>query len=86
MFTLILPKNELVQHIQKLLFKTNKLITFMWVPFHVGILGNEKADSIANEVTILLCLTHIVIQQHYPRHLTLSKPMLRKNGQNIRPI
>jgi ribonuclease HI len=46
------PKNELVQLIQKSLSTTNRNISFMWVPSHVGIPGNKKADTIANEAII----------------------------------
>lgn len=39
------PKNELIQHIQKLISKINTPICFMCVPSHIGIPGNEKSDT-----------------------------------------
>ncbi|KAL4119558.1 hypothetical protein QTP88_012363 [Uroleucon formosanum] len=50
--SIINPKNELVQLIQKSLSTTDRNIFFMWVPSHVGIPGNEKADTIANKAIL----------------------------------
>ena len=40
---------EVTDEIQNLISKYRKLIRFCWVPSHVGIHGNVKADSAANE-------------------------------------
>ncbi|KAL4091429.1 hypothetical protein QTP88_026121 [Uroleucon formosanum] len=46
------PKNELIQHIQKLIYEIYTPTCFMWVPSHIGISGNEKADTSAYEATL----------------------------------
>jgi len=43
------PKNELIQHIQKLISEIYTPTCLMWVPSHIGISGNEKADTSAYE-------------------------------------
>ncbi|XP_060879372.1 uncharacterized protein LOC132951601 [Metopolophium dirhodum] len=45
-------KNELVQNIQGLISTTNKICSFLWVPSHVGISGNETKDKFANKATL----------------------------------
>ena len=44
-------KHPLVIEIQNKLEKTNMTITLMWIPSHVGIVGNEKADLEAKLAT-----------------------------------
>lgn len=44
-------KHPLVLDIQNQLVATNMTITFMWIPSHIGILGNEKADVEAKQAT-----------------------------------
>jgi ribonuclease HI len=42
-------KNPKTRQIRKLLKQEGDKITLLWVPSHVGIQGNEKADSVAKE-------------------------------------
>ena len=45
------PENPLVSHVLKIFnmlkFKFDKNIMFCWIPSHIGIRGNERADTIA---------------------------------------
>lgn len=61
--------NELVQHIQKLIFETNLPIYFMWVPAYIGIPRNEK-DMAAYEATTSPVSQKFIYQPH-PKLLTL---------------
>ena len=45
------PKNPIATEIQKQIFDSNKSVHICWVPSHVGILGNEHADRLANNAT-----------------------------------
>jgi ribonuclease HI len=42
-------KNPKTQTIRKMLDHEGPRISLLWVPSHVGILGNEKADQAAKE-------------------------------------
>ena len=54
-------KNPLVIEIQNQLVRTNMTVTFMWIPSHVGILGNEKADAEAKHATRAILTRHYKI-------------------------
>ena len=43
------PKNPLVQKIQNIVQNSNYVFVFIWIPSHVSIEGNEKADKLAKE-------------------------------------
>ncbi|KAL4091475.1 hypothetical protein QTP88_026162 [Uroleucon formosanum] len=43
------PQNELIQLTKECIISSKNKINFMWVPSHVGIHGNEKADTMADE-------------------------------------
>lgn len=45
----IYSKNSLVQKIQEQISKSNKTFTLLWIPGHVGIIGNEEADVLAKK-------------------------------------
>ncbi|XP_031341008.1 uncharacterized protein LOC116169121 [Photinus pyralis] len=48
------PTNSYVKDIHKILYKIqelNKNVTFIWIPSHIGILGNEEADAKAKEAS-----------------------------------
>lgn len=40
------PRNEHIQHIQKLIFEINNHTFFMWVPSHIGIFRDKKAGFV----------------------------------------
>ena len=49
------PKHHLVQQAHDLLFRLQEVgikVTFIWVPSHVGIVGNEPADNAAKDAQI----------------------------------
>jgi ribonuclease HI len=73
------PKNELVQLIQKSLSTTNRNISFMWVPSHVGIPGNEKADTMANVAILSPSSTKI-------NKITTSDAIFNIKKKNIRTV
>lgn len=49
--------NELVLFTQELFAKVRNKISFMLIPSHIGIPGNEKADAMAYEVISSLTIT-----------------------------
>lgn len=53
-FKKLFLKQEITQNIQAKLTKTKKNIEFMGLPFHIGIIGNEKADKYDDHTTKLI--------------------------------
>ena len=57
------PQHPIIQRIQELLYKLSvksKSVSFCWVPAHVGIQGNELADSEAKAVITKDILFHYI--------------------------
>ena len=55
----LFSKNPLVTLIQEQIQKTNKRYHLCWVPSHVGVSGNERADRAANDAT--KCNSHLEV-------------------------
>ena len=44
-------KNETIMKIRSILIQNPNKLKIMWIPSHVGIIGNEKADEAATSAT-----------------------------------
>jgi ribonuclease HI len=63
-------KHPLVMEIQDQLMTTNSQAILMWVPSHVGIIGNEKADVEAKQATKeLLCRHYRIVHTDIDRNI-----------------
>ena len=83
------PRNQIVREIQKKthkLIKQGKTISFCWIPAHVGIPGNEKADQAAKEaISCSQASDKIPIKDYHP---SLKKAIWKRwqNLWNIEPL
>ena len=83
------PKNQIVREIQKKidkLIRQGQHITFCWIPAHVGVPGNEKADHAAKAaIQSTLAREGIPSKDLYP---SLKKAIWRRwqNLWNIEPM
>lgn len=68
-------KNKMVQQIQDKLREENIYTTVMWIPSHVGIEGNEKADEEAKKATR---------QQFYPNYEILTEDVTKHIKEHVR--
>ena len=85
-----LPISESLQKIEK----QNKIIKFQWVPSHIGIIGNEKADLLAKQASKLhpkpveilpLSHTYHKVQQHNLA-IWIEKWLTGSTGNTLRKI
>ena len=83
------PRNPIVREIQKKtdkLIRKGKAVTFCWIPAHVGVPGNEKADKAAKEaIKSNQARDRIPIKDYHP---SLKKMIWRRwqNLWNVEPM
>ena len=66
---------EILEECHKL-YNTQKVVTFVWVPSHIGILGNEEADKAAkaalNQSIAAMKIPFSDLKQNVTQHLKLK--------------
>lgn len=86
----IYSRDQTVMKIQEKIFQfPNKEFVFIWVPSHKGILGNEKADILANEALLIedenVTDIPITIKDLKNRIKTYHREKIFENWQKIEP-
>lgn len=72
------PRNEIVKHIQKLIYEINNPTCFMWISSHVGILKNEKTEMIVLKVILSPLSIQINTSSSFEMFIIINQKIMKE--------